>query len=123
MSNPPDRARHPNRRPKPTFTNVHTEEGQGIDLYPGEDRRSVALAGFGSSAASHDMGYHSFVNPETYRSVPYIDAPVHMLKKEHEETGREFPVSGNVVGKLGNKRIADLEDSSGYGGDLVEKEK
>ena len=94
-----------------------------MSTYPGEDRNSVALAGYGGAAKSHDMGYWAITNPETYRSTPYIDAPVHLLKKLHEETGEEFPVSGNVVGKLGNKRIADLEDTSSYGGDLVEKKK
>jgi hypothetical protein len=119
MNTLPDRARHPNRRPN--FTHVATEDGQGIDTYPGKETTALYLSGHGGEAASHDMGYHSFRDPDTLKSTPYIDASVHALQKEHEETGREFPVSGNVIGKLGNKRISDLEDSSSYGGDLVDK--
>lgn len=123
MSNPPDRANHPNRKSKPSFTHVMTEDGQGLHSYPGKETTALYLSGYGGQAGSHDMGYNSFYDPDTNKSTAYIDAPVHALQKAHKETGREFPVSGSVVGRLGNKRIADLEDSSSYGGDLVEKNK
>lgn len=115
MSTPPNRANHPNRTTKPNFTHIATEAGQGLHSYPGNETTALYLSLYGGEAASHDMGYHSF------EGSPYIDAPIHDLDAAHKATGREFPVSGNVVGKLKNKRIVDLEDSSDYGGDLVEK--
>jgi len=124
MSNPPDRANHPNRKPKPNFTHVVTEDGQGLDNYPGKETAALYLSGYGGQAGSHDMGYNAFTDPETRKRTPYIDASAHALQKAHEENEfMEFPVSGSVVGRLGNKRIVDLEDSSSYGGDLVEKNK
>ena len=120
MSNPPDRAKHPKR--KPNFTSVSTEDGQGLHSYPGKETTTLYLSGYGGEAGSHDMGFNSFHSDSLKKRVPYIDAPVNELQKKHKETGREFPVSGNVVGKLGNKRIRDLEDSSSYGGDLKEKD-
>ena len=119
----PRREDHPGRkvnatREKPNYTSMITDDGQGVDSSDfNVSSKNAAFAGYGGSAGTHDLGYNS-VN-----GVAQIDTSIHDLDRLHKQGLGPFPVSGSTIGKLGNKRIADLEDTSTYGGDLVDKDK